>query len=129
MNPMVKEYTDMLLPPFAKYLAKYTKKWEISDMGGCLMIPNDFYYFNSILFKSKKISSYSVDQTWDFIASVPVIDPKENSERIKKAYQLLKGYECEIQKKGTFRRKYKFVSNQNIVNNITKISKFIIIFV
>lgn len=111
MKPMVKEYTDMLLPPFAKYLAKYTKKWEISDMGGSLMIPNDFYYFNSILFKSKKISTYSTDQTWDFIASVPVIDPKENTEKITKGYQLLKGYECEIQKKGTLKRNYKFVSN------------------
>ena len=107
---MVREYTDMMLPPFAKYLAKYTKKWELSDMGGSLMIPKDFHFFNSILFKSKKLS-FSSDKTWDFIASVLVIDKKDNPDLIKKSFQMLKGAEFIIKKEGLVRKKFKFLSN------------------
>jgi hypothetical protein len=107
---MVKEYSDMMLPPFAKYLDKYTKKWEISDMGGSLMIPKYNHYFNSILFRSRKLS-FSTDKTWEFIASVPVVDKKDTSDLINKSFQLLKGAECEIKGEGLFKKNFKFISN------------------
>ncbi|MHA2279222.1 MAG: hypothetical protein ACXAC2_25865 [Candidatus Kariarchaeaceae archaeon] len=107
---MVKEYSDMMLPPFAKYLDKYTKKWEISDMGGSLMIPKYNHYFNSILFRSRKLS-FSTDKTWEFIASVPVVDKKDTSDLINKSFQLLKGAECEIKREGLFKKNFKFISN------------------
>ncbi|MHA2363870.1 MAG: hypothetical protein ACXAC7_07920 [Candidatus Hodarchaeales archaeon] len=107
---MVDSYADLMLVPFAKYLSKYAKAWKLSDLGASLMIPKNHYSFNSILFKQKKLS-YSTDRTWEFVASVIIINKEDFSKEDKAIYQVLKGFECDIKRTGLIRKKYLFISN------------------
>ncbi len=101
---MVKSYSDMLLVPFAKYLKKYGTL-ELSNMGGSVLIPNDNASYNSILFKPKRLP-YSADKSWEFIASVRIIEQEIFSKEHVELYQRLKGMECTLVRKGKIRRKY-----------------------
>ncbi len=106
---MVKSYTDMLLPPFAKYLKKYGE-WELSDMGGGLLIPKEEYHFNSILTKPKQLW-VSADRSWQFIAAITILDKNKFSDKDIPLFQQLKGHECQISRSGFIRKKFQFISN------------------
>lgn len=109
---MVESYSDGLLVPFAKYLNKYAKKWELSDIGGSILVPLDYYHFDSLIFRPKKIP-YSLDKTWEFIANVNIYEQDEflYLKNGKKMFQSLKGMECILQKKGTFKKSYHMINN------------------
>ncbi|MFX0013157.1 MAG: hypothetical protein ACFFB2_04955 [Promethearchaeota archaeon] len=106
---MVNSYSDGLLVPFAKYLSKYGK-WELSNLGASILIPNEKYHFNSILFRQHRLS-FSVDITWQFIASVIIVDKEDFSNGLIPVFQRLKGLECEIWRKGLIRKNYQVVSH------------------
>jgi len=106
---MVKSYSDMLLVPFAKYLKKYGRL-ELSNLGASLLIPNEEFHFNSILFKPKRLS-YSADKSWEFIASVVVLEKDDFSKENFLLYQRLKGLECTLNTKGFIRKSFSMKSN------------------
>ncbi len=106
---MVESYTDGLLAPFAKYMSKYGD-WQISDLGASVLVPKINYHFNSILVRSKRLS-YSSDKSWEFTASVIVINKENFSFDDSLLFQRLKGYECEIERKGYLKKKYVFRSS------------------
>ncbi len=105
---MVKSYSDGLLAPFAKYMAKYGD-WQISDLGASVLVPKENYHFDSILVRSKRLS-YSADKSWEFTASVVMINKEDFSSENFLLFQRLKGYECEVVRKGHLRKKYSFQS-------------------
>ncbi|UCG01503.1 MAG: hypothetical protein JSW11_18040, partial [Candidatus Heimdallarchaeota archaeon] len=105
---MVNSYSDGLLVPFAKYLSKYGK-WELSNLGASILIPNEGSHFNSILFRQRRLS-FSVDMTWQFIASVVIVDKEDFSCSLIPVFQRLKGLECEFSKKGLIRKNYQIES-------------------
>ena len=107
---MVKSYSDMLLVPFAKYLKKYGRL-ELSNLGASLLIPNEEFHFNSILFKPKRLS-YSADKSWEFIASVVVLGREDFSKENFLLYQRLKGLECTLNTKGFIRKSFSMKSNE-----------------
>jgi hypothetical protein len=112
---MVKSFSDMLLVPFAKYLAKYGE-WELSDMGGSILIPHEHFHFDSILFKSKRLY-YSADKSWYFIASVKILEEHQFTSKNVEQFQYLKGLECEINRTGLIRKNFTFKSRK-ILNQI-----------
>ncbi|MFX0211254.1 MAG: hypothetical protein ACFFDT_35060 [Candidatus Hodarchaeota archaeon] len=106
---MVKSYTDMLLPPFAKYLKKYGQ-WELSDVGGSLLIPKEEYHFNYLLAKPKQLW-VSADRSWQFIAAINILEKNKFSDKDIPLFQQLKGHECQISRIGFIRKKFQFISN------------------
>lgn len=106
---MIDSYSDMLLVPFAKYLTKYGE-WRLSNLGTSMLIPIERYHFDSILFIPKRLS-FSVDKSWQFIASVNIKEKDQFSEEHIKLFQRLKRLECEILIKGFVRKKFHFISN------------------
>ncbi|MFX1282970.1 MAG: hypothetical protein ACFFB5_04910 [Promethearchaeota archaeon] len=106
---MVKSYTDMLLPPFAKYLKKYGE-WELSDVGGSLLIPKEEYHFNYLLIKPKQLW-VSADRSWQFIVAITILDQINFSDKDIPLFQKLKGHECQISRIGFIRKKFHFISN------------------
>ncbi len=107
---MVDSYSDMLLVPFAKYLTKYVKEWKLSDLGASILIPKEKYHFNSILFRPKRLS-FAVDKSWEFIASVPIIESNDFSESHVSLFQHLKGIECETSRKGLLRKRFLMITS------------------
>ena len=103
---MVESYSDGLLAPFAKYMSKYGD-WQISNLGASMLIPTSNYHFNSILVRSKRLS-YSSDKSWEFTASVVIIDKESFSSDNFLLFQRLKGYECEVERSGHLRKKFLF---------------------
>jgi len=73
------------------------------------MIPKEGYNFDSVLIRSKRLS-WSVDKTWIFVASIIIIDTDAFGAENIPLYQKLKGYECEIAKRGIIKKKYEFVN-------------------
>jgi hypothetical protein len=110
---MVKSFTDVLLVPFAKYLTKYGE-WELSNVGGSILIPREKFHFDSILFKSKRLY-YSADKSWRFIASVKIQDEDHFTRENVHHFQYLKGLECELTRKGVLRKKFYFRSSKIII--------------
>ncbi|PWI48937.1 hypothetical protein CEE45_04195 [Candidatus Heimdallarchaeota archaeon B3_Heim] len=106
---MVESYSDGLLAPFAKYMSKYGD-WQISDLGASILVPKSGYHFNSILVRSKRLS-YSSDKSWEFTASVVIIDKENFSSENILLFQRLKGYECELERTGFVRKNYRFHSS------------------
>ncbi|MHA2224080.1 MAG: hypothetical protein ACXAC8_02675 [Candidatus Hodarchaeales archaeon] len=106
---MVDSFSDVLLAPFAKYLSKYGE-WKLSDMSASILIPSKEFHFNKILVRSKRLS-YSADKSWEFVASLIIYDKTNFSPDSKPLYQRLKGYECEIARKGLIRKKFLFQSS------------------
>jgi hypothetical protein len=101
----------MLLVPFAKYLTKYASEWKISSIGTSLMIPKKEFHFNSLMFREKRLS-LSVDCSWEFIASVIIVDAKDFEKEVHtKLYQRLKGFECIMIEKGLFNKRRSMISN------------------
>lgn len=105
---MVDSYTDILLPPFAKYLSKYGE-WKLSDLAASILIPSSKFHFNSILIKSRRLS-YSADKSWIFTASVIIYDHIHFSQEKSPLWQKMKGYECELVRKGFIRKSFHFQS-------------------
>ncbi|MHA1976916.1 MAG: hypothetical protein ACW98I_08465 [Candidatus Hodarchaeales archaeon] len=106
---MVESYSDGLLAPFAKYMSKYGD-WKISDLGASVLVPKIEYHFQSILVRSKRLS-YSSDKSWEFTASVIILDKDNFSSENYLLFQRLKGYECEITREGHLNKKYHFQSS------------------
>lgn len=103
---MVDSYTDVLLPPFAKYLSKYGE-WRLSDLAACILMPSSEFHFNSVLVKSRRLS-YSADKSWIFVASVIIYDQAQFSPALTPLWQKIKGYECELVRKGRLRKSFQF---------------------
>jgi hypothetical protein len=106
---MVESYSDGLLAPFAKYMSKYGD-WQISDLGASVLVPKIEFHFNSILVRSKRLS-YSSDKSWEFTASVIIIKKEDFSSNDFLLFQRLKGYECEVERKGHLKKRFSFQSS------------------
>ena len=111
---MVESYSDGLLAPFAKYMSKYGE-WQISDLGASVLIPHSDYHFNSVLVRSKRLS-YSSDKSWEFTASVEIIDNEKFSSENSLLFQRLKGYECELERIGYLKKTFHFQSSSLLVH-------------
>ncbi|UCE12996.1 MAG: hypothetical protein JSV04_12490 [Candidatus Heimdallarchaeota archaeon] len=106
---MIDSYSDMLLVPFAKYLAKYGE-WKLSNLGTSMLIPTEKYHFDSIVFIPRRLS-FSVDKSWQFIASVNIKEKNQFSKEHVRLFQLLKRFECEVSVKGFFKKKFYLMPN------------------
>lgn len=106
---MVDSYTDVLLPPFAKYLSKYGE-WKLSDLAASVLIPSSEFHFNTVLVKSRRLS-YSADKSWIFTASVVYYDHEYFSKEKSLLWQKMKGYECELVRKGLLKKTFHFKSS------------------
>ena len=108
---MIKSFSDMMLVPFAKYLSKYAVDWKISSVGTSMMIPKENLDFNSLIFKRKRLS-FSADNSWDFIASVIIVDSSDFDETLHSdVFRSLKGLECVMVQKGIFKKKRLMINN------------------
>lgn len=121
---MVDSYTDILLPPFAKYLSKYGE-WKLSDLAASILIPSSEFHFNTVLIKSRRLS-YSADKSWIFIASVIIYDQAQFSPERSLLWQKIKGYECELIRKGLFRKSFHFQSTRLLTELQTTIRELVI---
>ncbi|MFX0205501.1 MAG: hypothetical protein ACFFDT_05905 [Candidatus Hodarchaeota archaeon] len=110
---MVDSYTDVLLPPFAKYLSRYGE-WRLSDLAACILMPSSEFHFNSVLVKSRRLS-YSADKSWIFVASVIIYDQTQFSHGMAPLWQKIKGYECELVRKGLLRKSFQFQSSPLLI--------------
>ncbi len=121
---MVKSFSDMLLVPFAKYLVKYGE-WELSNVGGSVLIPQEHFHFDSVLFKSRRLY-YSADKSWRFIASVKILDQDDFTSKNVQHFQYLKGLECELIRKGLIRKNFSFKSSKILIQLQEKIKNLFI---
>ncbi len=121
---MVDSYTDVLLPPFAKYLSKYGE-WKLSDLAACILIPSSEFHFNTVLVKSRRLS-YSADKSWIFIASMIIYDQTQFSPEKTPLWQKIKGYECELVRKGLLRKTFHFQSRDLLTELQTTVPELVI---
>jgi hypothetical protein len=89
------------------------------------LIPSREFHFNTVLIKSRRLS-YSADKSWIFIASVIIYDQEHFSPEKSPLWQKIKGFECELVRKGLIRKSFQFQSPPLLTELQTAIPDLII---